>query len=124
MGDSDHKKVWGHGFRAGQEDYINKHRGGRAARYSTKNAMLLWNPGPEGEVEVVPWPSNERRDLMYSALCGLGNASPIERKAMVFIEAMHLIVNWKCDPIKVHKALLNLEEYRDGCSDEMLRVER
>lgn len=47
--------------------------------------------------------------------------TPAARRAMVFIEAMHLIVRDKCDPIAVHKALLKLTEYRSGLADDMPR---
>jgi len=38
---------------------------------------------------------------------------------IVFVEAMHLIVRDRCDPQAVHRALLGLDEYRSGCSDDM-----
>jgi hypothetical protein len=38
---------------------------------------------------------------------------------MVFINAMHMIVRDKCDPAVVHHVLSELDEYKDGCSDDM-----
>ena len=42
-----------------------------------------------------------------------------QRKAHVYILAMHLIVRDNVDPIAVHRALLELDEYRAGCSTDM-----
>lgn len=46
------------------------------------------------------------------------------RKCEVFIKAVHLIVRDGCDPGAVHQALLGLEEYEDGCSDDMPGIKR
>ena len=37
----------------------------------------------------------------------------------MFIEAIHLIIRDKVDPVAVHNALLELDEYRDGLSSDM-----
>jgi hypothetical protein len=42
-----------------------------------------------------------------------------QRKTKVFINAMHMIVRDKCDPEVVHRVLSELEEYQDGCADDM-----
>ena len=38
----------------------------------------------------------------------------VERTAFVLAEAMLLIVRDRCDPKKVHQAMLGVEEYRDA----------
>lgn len=63
-------------------------------------------------------------------MSGLGCYTDIQkmsfsrRKMMVFIEAMHLIIRDKCNPMAVHNALLELQEYRDGCSDDIPEINR
>lgn len=91
------------------------------------NAALLWNPGTS-QVVVVPWPIEHGLDRVFK-MSALGPSAEMRslgfeaRKARVFIEAMHLIVRDRCNPMSVHRALLNLEEYRDGLSDDMPVVE-
>ena len=85
--------------------------------------MLCWNPGTS-EVALIRWPDTARLSAAYqcSALASYietHEMSKKERKMMVFITAMHLIVRDKCDPMAVHQALLGLEEYVDGCADDM-----
>ena len=87
------------------------------------NHMLCWKPGTD-QVALVPWPNTSDRQgrLPMSGLACYSSIHKMtfeERKARVFIEAMHLIVRDKCDPMAVHLALLPLEEYRAGCSADM-----
>jgi len=87
------------------------------------NQMLCWNCN-SNEVALVPWPDNQGLSNKYE-MTGLAcyehvrNASFAMRKAIVFIEAMHLIVRDGVDPTALHSVLLNLEEYLDGCSLDM-----
>ena len=85
------------------------------------NTVLWWTPG--GEVELGPYPDNrwDRRQQNNSlaAYRHIQQGSFEHRKTMVFIEAVKLIVRDRCDPDKVHNALLELEEYRDGLPDDM-----
>ena len=82
--------------------------------------ILAWIPGTD-DVKLVK-PGEHVTPGYYT---GLGCYTHIEamnfedRKKMIFIEAMHLIIRDKCNPDAVHKALLGLEEYRDGCSNDM-----
>ena len=90
---------------------------------SVKNMMLCWNPGTS-EVDVVPWPDKIRLSDKYqmsTLACNehMRKAPRRDRKTYAFIEAMVLIIRDECDPMAVHKALLNLEEYKDGCPDDM-----
>lgn len=45
--------------------------------------------------------------------------TPEQIKTVCFVEAMHLIVRDGCDPLAVHKALLEVDEYRDGLAPDM-----
>lgn len=87
------------------------------------NAMLCWNIN-SSDVALVVWPDPANLSGNYQRT-GLAcwkevRKSSFEvRKAQVFIEAMHLIVRDKCDPEAVHRALLGLEEYRDGLAEDM-----
>jgi len=86
--------------------------------------MLCWNPGT-AEVALIEWPDHlggrSERYTMTTLACEerIHGKTFEERKAIVFIEAMHLVVRDRCDPRAVHRALLELDEYRDGCSPDM-----
>lgn len=89
--------------------------------------MLCWNPDSD-QVAVVRWPDGNRRSAPYqmtALACNhdLHEMNFKQRKLMVFIEAMHLIVRDKVEPMAVHRALLALDEYRDGCSPDMPGLE-
>ena len=87
-----------------------------------KNSVLLWNPGTD-QVVVLAKPL-EGRGAGYSC-SSLGCYADFQvwsfekRKLQVFIEAMHLIVRDGCDPMAVHRALCDLDEYQDGLSEDM-----
>lgn len=95
---------------------------------NAKNHMLCWNPN-SSEVDVVAWPdtANASRSYMMTALACYSHTQKMnfeQRKTMVFVEAMHLIVRDKVDPMAVHNALLKLEEYQHGCACDMPGIER
>ena len=87
------------------------------------NAMLCWDPDSD-RVALVEWPDASRKSDSYE-MTGLACYTAIRdmdherRKAVVFIEAMHLIVRDKVDPMALHRALLGLDEYRDGMAPDM-----
>jgi len=90
---------------------------------SVKDTMLCWNPGTD-QVKLFSWPDNGNlsRDYEYSGLAAYLRIQELDfegRKAIAFIEAVHLIVRDKCDPVAVHNAMLELEEYRAGCAEDM-----
>lgn len=87
------------------------------------DTMLCWTPGTD-EVALVPWPDSRGRSDRYrmttlACTFDMKKMTFEQRKAIVYIEAMHLIVRDHCDPLAVHRALLDLDEYRDGCSADM-----
>jgi hypothetical protein len=86
------------------------------------NTMLMWN-AETGDVLLKPWPETGDKHGDYSSglACwvAIRNATFEQRKTIVFIEAMHLIVRDGIDPLKLHTVLLGLEEYRAGCSADM-----
>lgn len=90
---------------------------------NAKNAMLCWNPGT-AQVALVRWPDPERVSSAFE-MSGLACYSAVQkmtfeqRKLVVFVEAMHLIVRDKCDPLAVHSALLALDEYQAGLACDM-----
>jgi hypothetical protein len=93
-----------------------------------KTAMLVWNPGTS-EVLVGPWPDRSGWSKPYKMSSGAcykirAGKSKQYYKMMAFIDAMHLIVRDKVDPIAVHNAMLSIDEYRDGCSDDMPGIHR
>jgi len=120
--ETNHKKVWGHGYYSGLKEAKDKLRGD--AQFNCTNSMVCWNPGTD-QVKIVPWPDYGRLSQGYQCT-GLGCYLHVQkmnfesRKAMAFITAMHIIIQSECDPKSVHNAFLSLEEYCDGCSDDML----
>ena len=88
------------------------------------NGMLCWTPGTD-RVKVVPWPDTGGLSDGYS-MTALACWSYMrrglsfeKRKAIVFCEAVHLMVRDNVPPAAVHEALLALDEYRDGLADDM-----
>lgn len=96
----------------------------RSNTYPTaKTRMLCWNPGTD-QVALAKWP--DERGWSEPYLCThlacwthVRAASFEQRKAIVFQVAMTLIIRDGCDPQAVHRALLGLAEYRDGCAEDM-----
>jgi len=81
---------------------------------------LAWEPDTD-YVEVLPL-GKEPKKGAWTGLGAYGHVREADfkyRKTMTFISAMHLIVRDKVDPMAVHEALMQLEEYRDGCAPDM-----
>jgi hypothetical protein len=95
---------------------------------NAKDSMLCWTPDTY-QVAIVPWPDRAGRSDRYDMTTLACNAevqrmSFKERQALVFIEAMHLIVRDGMNPLEVHTALLQLDEYRAGCAQCMPGIEQ
>lgn len=90
---------------------------------SIKDYMIIWTD--DGRVGLQRWPAvGDLFDGVSENSWGACNAEVVKasfekRKMMVFIHAMHMIVRDKCDPVRVHRVLSSLEEYEDGCADDM-----
>jgi len=94
---------------------------------SVKDTMVCWNAGTD-QVALIPWPDYQGQgdEYMMSALAcysHVQDVTPEQQKMMAFIQAIHLIIRDKCDPEAVHKAMIGLREYRDGCSYDMPGME-
>lgn len=121
------RQQWGHGFHAGYNKALQELKGVQHLSATRQNLMLCWNPGTN-EVAIFEHPDIYGKTSKYAYWTMLGQSSMAEKKGktveavktMIFIEAMHLIIRDACDPSAVHNALINVEEYRDGCSDDML----
>jgi hypothetical protein len=87
-----------------------------------KDTIICWKP-ETGEMKLERFPDREGRSQGWrtngAVMCEVHKLSFEERKKRIFVEAMHIIVRDKIDPQLVHETLLNLDEYRDGCSDDM-----
>jgi len=120
---TNHKKIFGAGYHAGLKEATGRQRGDGRAFFTAQNSMLCWRPGTS-DVCLVAWPdeSSLAKGYMTTLACNseFHKMSFEQRKAQVFIESMHLIIRDKVDPMAVHKTLLRLEEYRDGCADDMI----
>lgn len=94
---------------------------------SCKNRMLCWNSGTD-QVVLVPWPdlnglSDSYRMSALACYPHVQQMSDEQRKALVFIEGMTLIIREGCSPAAVHQALWGLSEYRSGCPEDMPSAE-
>jgi len=90
---------------------------------NASNTMLCYSDNSD-QVALVPWPDysglSDPFDKTTLACRGSIQAAPFEqRKALVFITAMQAIVRDGVDPMALHKALLGLDEYRDGCAADV-----
>ncbi len=79
-------------------------------------SMLVYNPGTS-EVRVVQWPDYTRAGwgYRYSFLAcdrGFHDVSPATRTLLLFINVFQAIVRDGGDPIALHNALLEVDEYR------------
>jgi len=82
--------------------------------------VLCWIP-ETNKVSLLPLggfiPSDYYTDLAcHEDIQGMSFA---ERQQRVFSAAMKLIIRDRCDPDAVHRAFLDLDEYRDGCANDM-----
>ena len=94
--------------------------GGTSSRRDLTNTMICWTPG----VTLIPWPDRNALSRAYSRSVGAcfgatRRMSFGNRKTLVFITAVQLIVRDGCAPSAVHAAFLGLDEYLDGCSSDM-----
>jgi len=91
---------------------------------SIKEYMIIWTG--DGRVGLQKWPARGQRlfkgafESSWGACCMEVQEANFEQcKTMVFINAMRMIVRDKCDPEVVHRVLSELEEYQDGCAEDM-----
>lgn len=89
-----------------------------------KESIIAWNSNSD-EVKVGPWPDRTGWSRFYemtggAAFAHMHELSHDQLKAYLFIEAMSMIIEDKVDPFAVHRALLELDEYRDAYSENML----
>lgn len=89
----------------------------------SRNMMICWNANG-GEVALIQHPDKkgDSDQYFFSALACNSDFKKLdfeERKKIIFIEAMHMIVRDKVDAMKLHSVLLALDEYRDGCAEDM-----
>lgn len=87
------------------------------------NTMLCWDSN-SSHVALVPWPDvvHESATYEHTDLACMKRVPEYPfpgRKLAVFITAIHAIVRDHVDPQALHVALLGLDEYRSGCSDDM-----
>ncbi|MBC8737132.1 hypothetical protein F6X40_09965 [Paraburkholderia sp. UCT31] len=85
------------------------------------NTMICWKP--QGEAWLQKWPDvcDRVAGAFTSGACyrDVRQMSEADRKALVFIEAVHMMVRDGVEPSVVHRALLPLEEYQAGLADDM-----
>lgn len=86
--------------------------------------MVIWTG--DGQVGLQKWPAQGQKLFKGASEASWGacsvevqNATFEQCKTMVFIQAVHMIVRDKCNPEVVHRVLSELNEYQDGCSDDM-----
>lgn len=85
--------------------------------------MLCWSR-ETGKAWLTEWPDSHGKGGDYDGDC-LASSSAFrqmtfdQRKLMVYIQAMHVIVGDGIDPMEVHNALLPLAEYQSGLAEDM-----
>jgi hypothetical protein len=101
----------------------------KAPDLDCKTAVLCWNPpwshrhtGAGPNVAVLRFGENDRAFACtgLAPFLDVREATFKDRKARVFIEAVHLMVRDRCDPREVHRALLRVKEYQDGLAEDCL----
>lgn len=121
------KEQWGHGFHTG----VAAASSGEREYLTADRAILCWDP-ESAHVQVFEFPPPDGNWARWSGFecTALADDARIhamdfeQRKQAVFIEALHLIVRDGCNPVAVHRALLNLKEYRAGCAPDMPGLHR
>lgn len=92
-----------------------------------KTAVLCWSPlwsrrhkraGPNVAVLRFGEDDSAFACTGLAPFLHVRRATRAQRKTMVFIEAVHLMVRDRCDPREVHRALLRVEEYQDGLAED------
>ena len=84
-------------------------------------STLYWDPGTANVMLSEKNPSQEFEFTIFLGESKFDGMNFEQRKAAIFIEAIHLIVGDNVNATAVHNALLGLLEYRSGCSDEIRR---
>lgn len=85
--------------------------------------MWCWTPG-SGDVVVVPWPDRDGLSKGYRMSDGacwghVREMEEAERQRYVLSGAMAMIVRDRCDPMGVHRAMLELFDYRDALASDV-----
>ena len=117
------------GYQQALREIASKEERGTPRRIrNATNSMLCWNCD-SSDVALVPWPDYERKSDKYdmtSLACyaDCNSASFEKRKMIVFLEFAHLVVRDGVCPFALHNVLLELDEYRDGLADDMLKMFR
>lgn len=94
---------------------------------SIKELMIAYNPG--GQIKVGPWPDKTHWSDDYSFTTGacysaVRKMNAEQLKTFCFIEAVHIIVRDRVNPMAVHWAFMDIDEYQDGCADDMPHLMR
>jgi len=88
-----------------------------------KEIMFAWNPNSD-EVKVGPWPDKKNWSKGYTMTGGacyskVAKFTKEQCKFYLYLEGMHLIIRDKVNPIAVHNAFYEIDEYRDGLAHDM-----
>jgi len=90
---------------------------------TAKDTILAWNPG-SSQVAIFTSPDTQGATSSFkrtglAANTSLGQLTKDQLRAQCFIDAMVLIVRDQCDPIAVHNALVQVQEYRQALPDSL-----
>lgn len=97
---------------------------------SIKDSIIHWTPKDAsghpmaGKVAITPlgYETKPKHSMTWGGCWSWMHDKDLQPgvlKAACFVEAMHLIVRDGVDPQKVHEVFMQVDEYRDGCSDDM-----
>ncbi len=89
---------------------------------SITEVMICWNPKPDSEVRLIPWP--DTHDLAHDFACATGacwafvhGLNDMKRRVLVQREALRLILDYGLAPAAVDKALTPIREYREALAE-------
>ena len=93
--------------------------------------MIVWTPAyaedseTRGQVAIVPWPDPGGRRRPYSFSVGacysvLHTMSEADRIAQLFMDFNTIVVRDGIDPQVAHLAFLQIDEYRERISPDMV----
>lgn len=88
-----------------------------------KMSMFAWNRNSD-QIKVGSWPDTTGWSNKFDLTAGacearVASMNDDQLRAYLFIQAIHVIVGDKVDPISVHNAFCKIDEYRDCLADDM-----
>ena len=88
-----------------------------------RDSLIAWEPEPGGKIQVGrQGECNPPTHYFTTGGCWTWTQTCKDEnrlKAFILAEAMNMIVRDGLNPLSVHSALMDIDEYLDVCGDEM-----